>query len=79
VVDDEWRFAPDQQTVADIEGRINNFVDVSNFEPYTGSTSFARNIQASCPKDDESEVFTNDTPDLDEFAKEPPILPPHLR
>ena len=27
VVDDEWRFAPDQPTVADIEGRINNFID----------------------------------------------------
>ena len=30
VVDDEWRFAPDQPTVADIEGRINNFIDVSD-------------------------------------------------
>lgn len=34
IVDDEWRFAPDQPTVADIEGRINNFIDVSDFTPY---------------------------------------------
>lgn len=34
IVDDEWRFAPDQPTVADIEGRINNFIDVSDFQPY---------------------------------------------
>ena len=34
IVDDEWRFAPDQPTVADIEGRINNFIDVSDFAPY---------------------------------------------
>ena len=36
VVDDEWRFAPDQPTVADIEGRINNFIDVTDFDAYTG-------------------------------------------
>jgi hypothetical protein len=35
IVDDEWRFAPDQPTVADIEGRINNFIDVSDFTPYS--------------------------------------------
>lgn len=74
VVDDEWRFAPDQVTllclqitklkawyacflfnfliinffsidshqpqVADIEGRINNFIDVSEFHPYIGDNSF---------------------------------------
>ena len=37
IVDDEWRFAPDQPTVADIEGRINNFIDVSDFAPYRKS------------------------------------------
>lgn len=38
IVDDEWRFAPDQPTVADIEGRINNFIDVSDFAPYRKSS-----------------------------------------
>jgi 5'-AMP-activated protein kinase regulatory beta subunit len=33
IVDDQWRFAPDQPTVADIEGNINNFIDVSDFVP----------------------------------------------
>ena len=36
IVDDEWTFAPDQPTVADVEGRINNFIDVSEFCPYVG-------------------------------------------
>ena len=40
IVDDEWRFAPDQPTVADIEGRINNFIDVSDFAPYIGDDNF---------------------------------------
>ncbi len=40
IVDDEWRFAPDQPTVADIEGRINNFIDVTDFKAYTGDREF---------------------------------------
>lgn len=40
IVDDEWRFAPDQPTVADIEGRINNFMDVSDFVAYTGDDNY---------------------------------------
>ena len=35
VIDDEWRFAPDLPTVADVEGRINNFIDVTTFAPYS--------------------------------------------
>ena len=43
IVDDEWRFAPDQPTVADIEGRVNNFIDVSDFVGYTGEENFEAN------------------------------------
>ena len=39
-MDDEWRHAPDQPTVADIEGRINNFIDVTDFKAYTGDKDF---------------------------------------
>lgn len=119
IVDDEWRFAPDQPTVADIEGRINNFIDVTDFKAYTGDKEFenerhadhcsraaaAAQQQASAPtpqqssggKDDGSsagskdgkgpkgaadmdgEVYGHSMPDLDEYTKEPPPLPPHLR
>lgn len=69
IVDDEWRFAPDQvmnpfrtcvasgplstwdvfgvvvfahaqPTVADVEGRINNYIDVSEFVAYTGEEDY---------------------------------------
>jgi len=126
IVDDEWRFAPDQPTVADIEGRINNFIDVTDFKAYTGDKEFeserhadhcsraaedARKQQqaaassSSAPgsggKDDGSsagskdgkgrssggssgpdadgETYGHSMPDLDEYTKEPPPLPPHLR
>ncbi|KAL3826375.1 hypothetical protein ACHAXA_008583 [Cyclostephanos tholiformis] len=124
IVDDEWRFAPDQPTVADIEGRINNFIDVTDFKAYTGDTEFenerhavhcsraaeaaavaARRNEIGAVVDDDvgsssgsratgdldenssgggsgaadGEVYGHSMPDLDEYTKEPPPLPPHLR
>lgn len=123
IVDDEWRFAPDQPTVADIEGRINNFIDVTDFKPYTGDREFEREKNAAYYSqsrtvtsandggangadssdggngmigsnqtvqpdgssvmdtfvDPDGEVFTHHIPDVDEYTKDPPPLPPHLR
>jgi 5'-AMP-activated protein kinase, regulatory beta subunit len=151
IVDDEWRFAPDQPTVADIEGRINNFIDVTDFKAYTGDKDFEKEKAAaeyggstaaegveggteggpdgagggggggaagaaggsaatagasaaptagaaaaedagtisssSATKggggggrpDRDGEVFSHVMPDLDDYTKEPPPLPPHLR
>lgn len=114
IVDDEWRFAPDQPTVADIEGRINNFIDVTDFKAYTGDREFEKEKAAAeygyvgddtATKDDggitasaagagdqsdsassmanrpdrDGEVFSHTMPDMDEYTKEPPPLPPHLR
>lgn len=97
IVDDEWRFAPDQPTVADIEGRINNFIDVTDFLAYTGDKDFEKEKAAAEygavePKDGEGdgvevdstldkdgEVFSHNMPDMDDYTKEPPPLPPHLR
>jgi len=96
IVDDEWRFAPDQPTVADIEGRINNFIDVTDFKPYTGDREFEKEkaaaeygfmadeedspiIEGKDGADRDGEVFSQTMPDMDEYTKEPPPLPPHLR
>ena len=109
IVDDEWRFAPDQPTVADIEGRINNFIDVTDFKAYTGDREFENERHADhCSvfhaqqpsagddstggdstgdkkgsaqgrEDPDGEVYGHSMPDLDEYTKEPPPLPPHLR
>jgi 5'-AMP-activated protein kinase regulatory beta subunit len=104
IVDDEWRFAPDQPTVADIEGRINNFIDVTGFKAYTGDREFEKEKAAaaygavasdsqetegdlsdadaqgmSTKPDQDGEVFSHNMPDVDDYTKEPPPLPPHLR
>mmetsp|Transcript_3424 Transcript_3424/g.10588 ORF Transcript_3424/g.10588 Transcript_3424/m.10588 type:complete len:203 (-) Transcript_3424:105-713(-) len=75
IVDDEWRFAPDQPTVADVEGRINNFIDVSDFDAYTGDDNFLLQRRKSVADD----LYAREIPDLDEYTKDPPPLPPHLR
>ena len=70
IVDDEWRFAPDQPTVADIEGRINNFIDVTDFKPYTGDREFEKEKAAAeygfiADEDETTEVHDRDAPDRD--------------
>ncbi|TYZ67209.1 hypothetical protein PybrP1_001394, partial [[Pythium] brassicae (nom. inval.)] len=77
VVDDEWRFAPDQLTVADVEGNVNNFVDVSEFTPLS---DFESSGGAGDERDENGDsAYGRFIPDIDEYTKEPPPLPPHLR
>ena len=79
IVDDEWRFAPDQPTVADIEGRINNFIDVSDFVPFHGDSNFEEKTQGGSSSVDilrdggcgEKEgEWSRKMPDIDEYTKE---------
>lgn len=67
IVDDEWRYAPDQPTIADVEGRINNFIDVSDFQPYTGDDAF---FVKSKDRKIGDEEFKQNIPDLDDYTKE---------
>ncbi|EGZ13197.1 hypothetical protein PHYSODRAFT_561976 [Phytophthora sojae] len=75
VVDDDWRFAPDQLTMADVEGNVNNYVDVSDFAPLS-------DFDGKKPQDDDEDPenpYSRYIPEIDEYTKEPPPLPPHLR
>lgn len=67
IVDDEWRFAPDQPTINDIEGRINNFIDITEFVPYTGDDYFFEKSKERKVPDEE---FRQVVPDLDDYTKE---------
>ncbi|KAL3663211.1 hypothetical protein V7S43_011621 [Phytophthora oleae] len=75
VVDDDWRFAPDQLTMADVEGNVNNYVDVSEFAPLS---DFDGKKQQDDDEDPEN-PYSRYIPEIDEYTKEPPPLPPHLR
>ncbi|OWZ02518.1 5'-AMP-activated protein kinase, beta subunit [Phytophthora megakarya] len=75
VVDDDWRFAPDQLTMADVEGNVNNYVDVSEFAPL--SDFDGKRLQDD--DEDPENPYARYIPEIDEYTKEPPPLPPHLR
>lgn len=67
IVDEEWRYAPDQPTIADVDGQINNFIDVSEFIPYEGDSAFfVRSKERKVPDEDFRQVI----PDLDDYTKE---------
>ena len=51
-------------------------VDVTDFDAYTGDENFLE--RRGAVKDDD-EKYTREIPDLDEYTKDPPPLPPHLR
>ena len=72
VVDDEWRFAPDQPTVTDTAGNVNNYIDLSAF-------STAEEEAAPTRRDSLPGPYGHVLPDEEEYSKEPPLLPPHLR
>lgn len=33
IVDGEWRFSPEDSTMSDDNGYINNYIDTTNFKP----------------------------------------------
>ncbi|RQM16519.1 hypothetical protein KXD40_006126 [Peronospora effusa] len=76
VVDDDWRFAPDQLTMADVEGNVNNYVDVSEFAPLS---DFDGKNKLQEDDEDPENPYSRYIPEIDEYTKEPPPLPPHLR
>jgi len=79
IVDDEWRFAPTQPTVADPQGYINNFVDLTDFTPTFGSDMKALDNKDHITDGSLYGSFHPDPQDPQWYAKEPPPLPPHLR
>lgn len=83
VVDGVWRFAPDLPTVADAEGNINNFLDVSDFVPYVVRDEAPAYLGAPplLPGsiEDETEPYGQFIPSADDYQKDPPPLPAHLR
>ena len=73
VVDDEWRFAPDQATIADTAGNINNYIDLTTFIP-DNIKEINLLKENSIPG-----IYGYNLPEEDEYGKDPPLLPPHLR
>ena len=73
LVDGEWRFSPDQPTVADAKGNVNNMLDLTNFRSMLDETKdFSAHIVPE-------EELGQDIPSPQQYDQEPPYLPAQLR
>lgn len=72
IVDDKWKFAPDQPTEMDGEGRVNNVVEVKSIE------SSAEHLCSTDEDREDDTSYGQTIPMSDEYSTDPPILPPQL-
>ena len=86
IVDGDWRFAPDQQTVADHNGNINNVIDLTDLndleeEEEEEEESEEEEVKL---KDDIEDTcvpingYNQEIPKISEFNQEPPTMPYNL-
>ena len=77
-VDGEWRFAPEQPTAEDRHGGVNNFIDLKTFRSFhEGWRSQQRREERG--EGEDTKGWGTTIPGMEAYAKEPPMLPPHLR
>jgi 5'-AMP-activated protein kinase regulatory beta subunit len=73
IVDNEWRYATDQQTVRDQMGNINNCLTVEDQAIY-----LHEDPQSGFFGNNPAQAYTQALPDEITLAKEPPNVPAHL-
>eukprot|EP00898_Chlorokybus_atmophyticus_P001717 jgi/Chlat1/2546/Chrsp175S02435 len=73
IVDGEWRYAPDQPAMYDEQGNVNNVIEVEEPAPAT-EDPMAAFEQSGSPY----ASYDNPMWNIDDYAKEPPTVPPHL-
>lgn len=74
IVDGKWSYAVDLPSMYDEMGNVNNVLDVHDYVPdnLDGIASF------DPPPSPDSTYGDDAMPAPEDFAKEPPVLPPHL-
>jgi hypothetical protein len=73
LVDGEWRFSPDQPTLADAQGNVNNMLDLTLFRSTLDET---KDFRSHIVPDEE---LGQDIPPPEQYDQEPPYLPAQLR
>ncbi|EFJ29089.1 hypothetical protein SELMODRAFT_170984 [Selaginella moellendorffii] len=72
-VDGEWRHAPDLSCSKDEAGNVSNLIEVQEYVPEN-----LDNVVSFEPPLSPDSSYTNPFPGPEDFAKEPPAVPPHL-
>eukprot|EP00271_Cylindrocystis_brebissonii_P010486 TRINITY_DN26680_c0_g1_i1.p1 TRINITY_DN26680_c0_g1~~TRINITY_DN26680_c0_g1_i1.p1 ORF type:complete len:290 (-),score=30.83 TRINITY_DN26680_c0_g1_i1:746-1615(-) len=73
IVDDQWRYAPDLPAVYDEMGNVNNVLEVQEYVPEN-----LDNLAGFEPALSPPSSYNNPLPVPEDYAKEPPAVPPHL-
>lgn len=74
IIDDEWMYSPDQPTIPDPYGAMNNYVEVLPIDVAYDIEADAQSIFSTSPPG----VYGQEIPPTEYGAKPPPVLPPHL-
>jgi len=68
IVDDQWRFAPDQPKTQDTDGNMNNILDIVNYQRWKLDEEPTR-------EEVPQQRFGQHIPDLHDYALDPPQIP----
>ncbi|GAQ89891.1 5'-AMP-activated protein kinase beta subunit [Klebsormidium nitens] len=74
IVDDEWRYATDLPAMYDDQQNVNNVLEVQEYVPEN-----LDNIAGFEPPRSPPTSYSNAFPGPEDYAKEPPGVPPHLQ
>lgn len=73
IVDGEWKYAPDQPAMYDEMGNVNNVLEVQEYIPENLDSLSGFQHPPSPPSS-----YNQMLPQPDDYAKEPPAVPPQL-
>ncbi|KAL1804118.1 hypothetical protein ACET3Z_032765 [Daucus carota] len=74
IVDGQWRYAPDLPWTQDDAGNAYNILDLQEYVPED-----IESIAGFGPPQSPDSSYNNSQLGAEDFAKEPPIVPPHLQ
>lgn len=74
IVDGQWRYAPDLPWAQDDAGNAYNTLDLQDYVPED-----LESISSFEPPQSPDSTYTNLQLRAEDFAKEPPLVPPHLQ
>lgn len=74
IVDGNWTYDPGMPAMYDEMGNINNVIEVQEYVPENLDS-----LSGFEPPPSPEASYCNPSPLSDDFAKEPPIMPPHLQ
>eukprot|EP00241_Pyramimonas_parkeae_P012568 CAMPEP_0114245664 /NCGR_PEP_ID=MMETSP0058-20121206/12027_1 /TAXON_ID=36894 /ORGANISM="Pyramimonas parkeae, CCMP726" /LENGTH=274 /DNA_ID=CAMNT_0001358753 /DNA_START=415 /DNA_END=1240 /DNA_ORIENTATION=+ len=73
IVDGEWKYAPDQPAMYDEMGNVNNVLEVQEYVPEKLDS-----LSGFLPPPSPPSSYNQMLPGADDYAKEPPAVPPQL-